>query len=350
MSADVPAKIPKIKLNLPFRKSTIWLTLVLVATLAVAYVTFLEYIKPNEYGIMIQRVGINRGVLNKVYHTGLHPVIPFIQELHTLPKDVQILEMNNSANNVFKNSRIEKAAHIQTSDGFFVDVDVTILYRIADPYTVFTKIGPGKLYEENGILPKAEPILKQALGELTTEEFYNSPLRSEKVRLAEQLLNEEMEPKGLQIDHILVRYFHYSEEIQKNIEEKKLKDQLVFKNQAEANASREAANLKKIIEEGRKNVDVKIEEGKAYVAVVEGEIENYSRTKHSEADLTVKLAEAEKTRLKNIALRSGGSNQLVGIEMAKALKGLDVIMLPSDGARGMNPLDVNQNLRRFGVK
>ena len=58
------------------------------------------------------------------------------------------------------------------------------------------------------------------------------------------MLNAELRQKGLKVENILVRYFRYSKEIQKNIEEKKLKDQLVFKNQAEARAAIEEAKLK----------------------------------------------------------------------------------------------------------
>ena len=43
------------------------------------------------------------------------------------------------------------------------------------------------------------------------------------------------------MDHVLVRYFVYSQEIQKNIEEKKLQDQMVFTNQAAARAATEEA-------------------------------------------------------------------------------------------------------------
>ena len=122
-------------------------------------------------------------------------------------------------------------------------MDVSILYRIEDPYLVFTKIGPGELFISNGIVPKAEPALKATLGELTTEEFYNSPLRVQKTDMAREMLNRELNEKGLHIEHALVRYFKYSDEIQKNIEEKKLKDQLVFKNQAEGRAAAEGAIL-----------------------------------------------------------------------------------------------------------
>ena len=53
---------------------------------------------------------------------------------------------------------------------------------------------------------------------------------------AKEKLNIELAgKKGIAVDHVLIRYFKYSPEIQRNIEEKKLKDQLIYKNRAEAN-------------------------------------------------------------------------------------------------------------------
>jgi hypothetical protein len=56
--------------------------------------------------------------------------------------------------------------------------------------------------------------------------------------------------KGIEVDQVLVRYFKYSPEIQKNIEEKKLQDQIFFTDQAAARAAKEEAELKKIVQEG----------------------------------------------------------------------------------------------------
>jgi hypothetical protein len=152
------------------------------------------------------------------------------------------------------------------------------------------------------------------------------------------------------VDHVLVRYFSYSEEIQKNIEEKKLKDQLVFTNQAKARASTEEAIVKKVREEGEANIKVKLEEGNAYVTKRNADMDLYVRTKHAEADLLVKLAEARKTELVNQAYQKRGSDKLVGLEMAKVYQGLQVIMLPSSGKNGFNPLDSNRVLELFGIK
>ncbi|OGX11834.1 MAG: hypothetical protein A2Y42_03730, partial [Omnitrophica WOR_2 bacterium GWB2_45_9] len=248
-----------------------------------------------------------------------------------------------------RDARKEKAAHIQTSDGFFVDVDVSVLYHINDPYEVITTVGPGKLYEDNGIIPKVEPKLKDALGELTTEEFYNSPLRVAKADAAKQLLNEELNSKGIYVDYVLVRYFKYSGELQRNIEEKKLKDQLVFTNQSKARATAEESLVRKVRQEGEANMKVRLEEGKAYIVKKNAEKDLYARTKKAAADLLISLAEAQKTELINQAYQNKGSDKLVGLKMAEVYKGLDMILLPSSGSGGVNPLDLDNTLKMFGV-
>ncbi|MBF0121436.1 MAG: SPFH domain-containing protein [Desulfobacterales bacterium] len=317
----------------------------------VCFNLFFVYVHPDEYGIKVVRVGITRGVQKEIYNAGLTFVLPFgLQQMYRLPKGIQVLELTNLPKTAAETARKERAAHIQTSDGFFVDVDVSILYRIKDPYLVFTTIGPGTLFEENGIIPKAEPALKETLGKLTTEEFYNSPIRVKKTEEAKLRLNRELNLKGIEVDQVLVRYFIYSKEIQKNIEEKKLQDQMVFTNQAAARAAKEEAGLKKIVQEGKVISAVEIEKGKAYVTFKIAEKDLFVRKKKAEADLLVKLAEAERVRLKNEALKGVGSERMVGLKMADAYKGLDVIILPSDGPDGVNPLNLNNALQLFDVR
>jgi regulator of protease activity HflC (stomatin/prohibitin superfamily) len=342
-----PFKIPKINFKL---SRSIKLAVFVLGLLVVAYNILFVYVHPNEYGIKVVRMGVHRGVQKDIYTAGLNLVIPGLQQMHRLPRDIQVLELTNYPQTASAMARKDRAAHIQTSDGFFVDVDVSILYRIEDPYKVFTQIGPGSLFEDNGIIPKAEPALKETLGKLTTEDFYNSPLRASKTSEARDRLNQELLPKGIRVEHVLVRYFRYSQEIQKNIEEKKLKDQLVFTNQAAARAATEEAQLKKIIQEGRVAVDVEMEKGQAYVTRKLAEKDLYVRTKKAEANLLVKLAEAEKVRLKNEALKGVGAERMVGLKMADVYKGLDLIVLPSDGTVGVNPLDLDNALKLFDVR
>lgn len=318
--------------------------------LIILYINFLTYIKPNQFGIKEVRIGLDRGIQKTVYEPGFHLLLRPFEIFHRFPRDMQVLELTDSKLTASRFVRQDKAAHIQTSDGFFVDVDASILYRITDPYLVITTIGPGKLYEDNGIIPKAEPILKEALGELTTEEFYNSPLRVEKTLEAQQKINAELNPKGIRVDNVLIRYFQYSKEIQRNIEEKKLKDQLAEKNKAEAKAAHEAALINKVIEEGKANVQVKLEGGKAYVTRKRADRDLYTRSRQAEADLLVKLADAQRTKLKNEALAGAGSDRMVGLQMAEVIKGIETLILPSDGPQGLNPLDLDRTLRLLEVR
>jgi regulator of protease activity HflC (stomatin/prohibitin superfamily) len=341
-------KFPKLN----FRLSGAFKILVIVMVLIViGYNLCFVYVQPDKYGIKVARVGMNRGVQKEIYPAGLAFVLPFgLQQMYQLPKSIQVLELTNFPDTAAEKARKDRAAHIQTSDGFFVDVDVSFLYHIKDPYMVFTTIGPGTLFEDNGIIPKAEPALKETLGKLTTEEFYNSPMRVQKAEEAKQRLNNELNLKGLEVDQVLVRYFIYSKEIQKNIEEKKLQDQMVFTNQAAARAAKEEAELKKIVQEGMVIASVEIEKGKAYVTRKIAEKDYYVRKKKAEADLLVKLAEAERVRLKNEALKGIGSERMVGLKMADAYQGLDVIILPSDGPDGVNPLNLDNTLKLFDVR
>jgi regulator of protease activity HflC (stomatin/prohibitin superfamily) len=340
-------KVPRLQLK---AGRGIFVAIASAFLILVAYNLLCVYVHPNEYGIKVVRMGIHRGVQKEVYTAGLHWVIPGIQQMHRLPRDIQVLELTNFPSSAAVTARKDKVAHIQTSDGFFVDVDTSILYRIEDPYLVFTKIGPGHLFEENGIIPKAEPALKETLGKLTTEDFYNSPRRSQKAKEACERLNQELNPKGIRVEHVLVRYFRYSQEIQKNIEEKKLKDQLVFTNQAAARAAKEEAELKKITQEGQVIVEVEMEQGRAYVTRKIAEKDLYVRSKKAEADLLVRLAEAERVRLKNEALKGVGSERMVGLKMADVYQGLEMIVLPSDGRAGVNPLDLDNALKLFDVR
>ena len=317
----------------------------------ICYNLFFVYVKPYEYGIKVARVGMSRGVQKESFGAGLAFALPFgLQQIYLLPRGIQVLELTNFPETAAGGARKDRAAHIQTSDGFFVDVDVSILYHIKDPYLVFTTIGPGTLYEDNGIIPKAEPALKETLGKLTTEEFYNSPLRVQKTEEARDQLNRELNPKGIVVDEVLVRYFKYSPEIQKNIEEKKLQDQMVFTNQAAARAAREEAELKKIVQEGMVIAAVEMEKGKAYVTRKIAEKDLYVRKIKAESDLLVRLAEAERVRLKNDALKGIGSDRMVALKMADAYKGLDLIILPSDGQHGVNPLNIADTLQLFDVR
>ena len=132
-----------------------------------SYTFLFVYVQPDEYGIKVVRVGLTRGVqeADLPCRADLYPALWAAADISSAQRHPGVGTDQLSRKQQPEGARKDRAAHIQTSDGFFVDVDVSILYHIKDPYMVFTTIGPGKLYEDNGIIPKAEPALKGDSGE-----------------------------------------------------------------------------------------------------------------------------------------------------------------------------------------
>ncbi len=348
---------PKVKL--PKRATGCLMALgVLALALVGPYFAFLDYVGPNEYGIMEVQMGVSRGIQPEVYPPGYTLVIPFAQILHKLPRAVQVLELTMNPDDGYETTAAlssdtvyhDRAAKIQTSDGFFVDVDVSIIYRIVDAHKAFLEYGSGRGYLTNGVLPRTEPVLKQALGELTTEEFYKAPMRTERTDQAQEMLNAELAIHGIQVEQVLVRYFKYTDRIQTNIEAKKLQDQLVFTNQSKRKAAEAEQKLSKVGAEGQMQVNVTLEEGKAYKVMKEAEKDLYVRSREAEADLLVELAEAEGTRMRNAVMQAPGADRYVAMEMAGLLNGLEFILLPSGGDASMIPLDLDKMLTILGVR
>ena len=315
-----------------------------------SYASCSVYVHPNQFGIKQVVVGPGKGINKEVYTTGLHWITPGAEQMHLFPTDVQLLSLTADPNERGRSDRRLPPLNIQTSEGYNVIVDVSVLFRIEDPYRVITALGPGRLYEDSLVIPRAEQLLRKRLGELDAEEFYSVAKRSERVRLALEDLNVELVPAGVRALTVFVRRYAYDARYQQAIEQRKIQDQTVFKNKAEADMAQANAERDRIVAVGEAAVKVELSHGDAEKKKIDSEADLYARKKGAAGELEVKLAEAEGTRLENEALRGRGSENLVGLKMAELLRGTKVIVVPTDGESGINPLDLKSALKHFDVK
>ena len=121
------------------------------------------------------RVGPQRGP-ERSYGSGFHFVLPWMHQMYRLPMGTQVLELTNYPTTAALASRQEKAAHIQNSP---TDSSWMWMYRCSTdcrPVPGFHHDRPRhSLPEDNGIMPKAEPILKTTLGELSHGRVLQQP-------------------------------------------------------------------------------------------------------------------------------------------------------------------------------
>lgn len=335
------------------RSSVPALVVALMVSLVGMAWSFSVQIEPDQFAVKQVFFGLQPGVQEgEVYGPGWHVVLPGIEELIVFPSDLQTLDFNDRERNVAKSIMGEDysrtgSIRIQTSEGYQVEVDATILYRVIDPYIALTRIGPGRLFDTDIMQTRADKSLREALGALNAEDFYNDRLRMQKVEQARQALQADLADWGLQVWGVTVREYRYDARYQQTIEQRKIQDQLKYKNEADQSAADRMAVLKQVEAEGQASVDVETESGLAEAARITADADLYYRERLAEGDKLVALARAEGTRLENDALKSDGAEHLVGIEMARSLDGVEVIMLPTNGESGVNPLNLDELAEGF---
>lgn len=333
-----------------FRHKFLYIPLVLALVALIGFGACTYYVPPGHVGLLQTIYGSDAGIKPEPHIVGLHFVNPLSERMHIFPADLQVINYSDSPSERSSEFRSTPSIKIQTSDGYQVQLDVTVLYRIKDTHKVFTEAGPGRAFEDRLVIPRADRILRKTLGELNAEQFYQGPHRIQKAKDAHDGLAAELEPFGIQVDGVLVRRYAYDQKYQEIIESRKIKDQTVYLRQAEAKAAIEERKRDTIISEGKATVGVEASRGESEVRKLNADADLYKRKKDADGKLLVDLAEAKGTQLENDALQGTGSENMVGLKMAEVLDGLSVIVLPTDGEKGLNPLDLSSLLKKFEVQ
>src|SRR6266704_5606765 len=285
------------------------------------YVICTTYVGPGEFGVkqvLYSPFGLfgPMGTQNKIYETGIHHQFPTMEKILRFPKTIQVLTMRDNPDSREKITetisatdekftRIVKAAYIQTSDGFYVKMDTSILYCIEDPVKLVNRVGAGKLYEDNGILPIAENAIKVRLGTLQPEDFFDAKTRVTKLDEARDLMNEKLRPMGLNVKHVLARYPHLHPDVAARVEENNMQKQTKLLNVSLTAQSAAEAALAQVVNEGMAAKGVALRKGIAYQTERSSQMELYERTRRAEGDKIRKMAEARKSELLNNAYRGG---------------------------------------------
>ena len=331
------------------------LLVMLFLLLALLYSTCTQYIQPDEFAVKQVDVPIPlltgaAGIHTNVYQTGIHWLVPGCEKFLRFPKNVRTVTLRTvegGGGEIEQFARIEEAAHIQTSDGFFINLDVSILYRVIDPFRVVREFGAGTIYEQNGIVFQAETFLKATMGTLKPEDFFNAKERVAKQEETRDRFNEFLEPRGLRVEHVLIRYPKYHEAVQARIEARNIQEQTKQKNTEEAKLAQAMGALSEVEKQGEAALAIKLMEGSNYVTRMSAQMDSYRRKKVSEGNRVIALAEAEKQRMINESYQGAGSERLVGLEWAKVLGGLETIVLESGGPNGFNPLNLDTLMKQL---
>jgi regulator of protease activity HflC (stomatin/prohibitin superfamily) len=316
------------------------------------YASCTARVMPNEFGVEQRKFGLKTGIVEHLYLPGLYFVGPGTT-MHAFPREIHVLESSFDKSEAMTKAqgdtqrrvqsyfdrrdrilgdathRAIEALNIQTSDGYAVTADVTLLYSIADPVKVAKDFGWGTLYVDSFAINTFRNGILATLGKLNAEAFYDGPVRIKAIEEAQVFLAQRFAERGFKVERLLLRGFRYAENYEKSLRDKKVAVQQTEKNRKESLVNEEKAKLKQIESKGNADITIAESEVQTKIAKIRAEAELYSSQTRARADKEVNLAAAEAKRLKAEALTQAGGRYVVALETARMFDNIEgAVMTP----------------------
>jgi regulator of protease activity HflC (stomatin/prohibitin superfamily) len=219
------------------------------------------------------------------------------------------------------------ALNVQTSDGYAVTADISLLYSIVDPVKIAKEFGWGTLYVDGFAINTFRNGVVTTLGKMGAEKFYDEEERIKAVNEAEEFIRQRFAERGFKVEKLLLRNYHYSDTYEKSLQEKKVAVQLTEKNKKESLVNEERAKLQQLESKGNAAITIAESEVNAAIAKIRAEAELYSSQMHAKADRDVGFAGAEGKRLKSDALTQSGGRYVVALETAKMFDNIETAVM-----------------------
>ncbi len=278
--------------------------------------------------------------------------LPFINDWHTFDTKLQNLEMTKKRGRGDRSGRDD--LKFKTVDGNDISLDIIIVYRIDPkkaPHILQFVATNDTLLREKVVRTIARSKPRDIFGEMTTEEFYvadRREIQSEKVR---DVLQAILEPMGIIVERVLTKDYEFNPQYQKAIEDKKVADQQVEKNKSAQRATAEEY-LRKLEEvKGEVNKIVADADGEYRKAKIEADAYYKKQQMLAEAIRAEGIAEARGIQEMNNAMASTGGEAFVKLQIAEALTGKKIVLIPvSEGGMNLKTTDINQLINMMGVK
>ena len=284
----------------------------------------ITYVSPGQIGLRQIAFGPNKGLQKSLVGPGYRRQVRGYETIRTFPRDIQTVEFTNNESERGPDHRTVGAINVPTVDGYPVAVDVTVVYRVSDPFKVVSKFGFGRAYEDNVVIRLTDPVVKQHLGELRAEEFYGDQ-RLIHARNMRADLAGRFKENGIQLADVLIRQYDYPDTFQQLTEQKKIQDQSVLTNRALAKQAEVDTRLRQTVAQGQNLINVRAAEFQAQITGINAQRSLYERSRQAEADLLVRNAESHGTELINRAMEGSGSDKLLklrkGLALLNSIKG-----------------------------
>ncbi|MFC1850121.1 SPFH domain-containing protein [candidate division CSSED10-310 bacterium] len=310
---------------------------------------------PNEVGVLVVKwnpLGV-QGVVDKFYPEGTtNFFVPLITEWRKFSSKRRNIEMTLKAKT--NDDREREDLLFKTIDGNDLSLDVIITYNIIKekaPYILKYIATNDEQLELNIVRTISRSKPRDIFGELTTEEFYVAENRLQKAQKVKEVLNNILQPYGIEVTEVRTKDYRYNPSYQNAIEQRKIADQRAEQNKAAARAAEQ--EYKRKIEEaiGEVNKMTAEVDGKFLRGKIDADAYFIRQGKIAQAIEVEGRTDAEALKKMTEALAGPGGENLVKMKVAEALKDKNILLLPlAGGGLDLKTTDVNRLLEVYGLQ
>lgn len=327
-----------------------------------AFGLLFERVGPDKIGVKIRQWG--SGVFERDHEPGFHLGVTGYHRWRFFDRQTHFLTFSET--DAIEDAGQRPNLDIRTKDNNQAYVDVTITYRIkpGEAYLI-AKEGMANLYRERAA-STVESVLREELAQLSSEEFYDTELRTERARATLPTLDKAMAQYHVEPLDLLIRAVRFPDQYEKKLQEKQLTTQRgllagarervekqeqvtgVIDKETEAQEKQARADWDKRLQDARSDNEI-------LVARILGEARVYDQRTRSDADadyvtaiadgsLALAKAEALRNELRNAALDTRGGRILLASQAAENLR-IGEVTLNSNDPDVPSILDVDELVR-----
>ncbi len=305
----------------------------------------------TEVGVLTRKLSLfgKAGVQQETYLPGATYTFPaFVTDWNVYNVALQNLEMVRSLKG--RQAGVDDV-EFKTHDGNDIAVDVTVAWRIdaaKTPWILEHVGGSTAEVKENLVRPACRSIVRDVLNTMTSEEFYVSEKRFLKAEEARERLAKVLAPEGVIVERVILGEHHFHPDYEKVIHDKKLAEQTAERMVSEGHAAQQEALRNLETAKGQVSQKIATARGALDQVKLHADADYYRAQKDAEALLAEKKARAKGVEKTNQAMSGAGGRTMVKLSVADALKGKQILFLPSGGkSGGLQTMNLNDLLARF---
>ena len=305
----------------------------------------------TEVGVLTRKITVfgKAGVQQETYPPGATYFFPaFITDWNVYNVALQNLSMVRMTQ---KGGTRTVDVEFKTHDGNDIAVDVTVAWRIdpaKTPWILEHVGGSTPEVQENLVRPACRSIVRDVLNTMTSEEYYVSDKRFLKAEEARDKLAKVLAQEGVIVERVILGEHHFHPEYEKVIHDKKLAEQTAERMVSEGHAAQQEALRNLETAKGQVSQKIATAKGALDQVKLHADADYFRAQREAEAILAEKKARAQGIAKTNQAMSGAGGRTMVKLSVADALRGKQIVFLPSGGkSGGLQTMNLNDLLSRF---